>query len=86
MKGKVSSLDYLMVVKAKNWMKPEKVEIKKVSSVRRHPEYKLHGTKFPDLVLLTLDGKLENFNNKDEVELAWFNPQDQSGDTHTIHA
>ena len=69
-----------MVIKAKNWMKPDKVEIKKVISVRRHPDYDRFGTKFPDLVLFTIDGKMENFNNKDEVQLAWFNPQDQSGD------
>ena len=67
-----------MVVKANNWMKLEKVEIKKVTAVRQHPDYKEHDTKFPDLALITLDGKLENF--KDEVELAWFNPQDQSSE------
>ena len=69
-----------MVVKANNWMKLEKLEIKKVLAVRQHPDYKIHDAKFPDLAIITLDGKLESFNNKDEVELAWFNPQDQSGE------
>ena len=75
-----TNLDNLMVVKANNWMKLEKVEIKKVAAVRQHPDYNVHDTKFPDLALITLDGKLENFNKEDEVELAWFNPQDQSGE------
>ena len=69
-----------MVVKANNWMEPDKVEIKKVTAVRQHPDYKVHDTKFPDLALITLDGKLENFDNKDEVDFAWFDPQDQSGE------
>ena len=76
----LSFLDNLMVVKANNWMELEKVEIKRVTAIRQHPDFKVHDTKFPDLALLSLDGKLENFNNKDEVELAWFNPQDQSGE------
>ena len=69
-----------MVVKANNWMELEKVEIKNVTAVRQHPDYKVNATKFPDLALITLDGKLENLINKDKVELAWFNPQDQSGE------
>ena len=77
MKHKKSHLDNLMVVKANNWMKLEKVEIKKVKAVKQHPDYKVHDTKFPDLALITLEGK---FNNEDEVEFAWFNPQDQSGE------
>mgnify|MGYP006888808928 CR=1 FL=1 len=51
-----------MVVKANNWMELEKVEIKNVTAVRQHPDYKVNATKFPDLALITLDGKLENFN------------------------
>lgn len=69
-----------MVVKANNWMKLDKVEIKKVTAVRQHPDYKVHDTKFPDLALMTLDGEFEIFRNKDDIELAWFNPQDQPGE------